>query len=109
MVERNIVTPPNQNLMSLSQKRSAAPAAGPPDTNDPNNSLKNGDPGSSASLARSVSPVDPPNHRFNVENARMAQPPSATAPGSGAVPVAPFTPLGRPSPLNTPLRESPKR
>jgi hypothetical protein len=85
----------------------------------PNESFKNGDPGScgptgkSASsvrgsndrfangaanngfipLTKSASPVHGSNEqfKFNVSNAQMPQPPSALQPGQGAVPVRPFS------------------
>jgi hypothetical protein len=43
------------------------------------------------------SPVRPPDHRFNVDHAKMPQPPSATEPGRGAIPVNPWDDAGRPN------------
>jgi hypothetical protein len=45
-------------------------------------------------LAGQASPVKTPDHRFNVENAKMPQPPAAFEPGKGAVPVNPLVPGG---------------
>ena len=56
----------------------------------PNSTLHAGDPGGSADLTRQPSPVAPVNHRFNVDDARMPQPPAAVDPGKGAIPVNPF-------------------
>jgi hypothetical protein len=44
-----------------------------------------------------ASPVHPPDHRFNVNHAKMPQPPSAIEPGKGAVPVNPWDAAGRPN------------
>jgi hypothetical protein len=43
------------------------------------------------------SPVRLPDHRFNVDHAKMPQPPSAIEPGRGAIPVNPWEPSGQPS------------
>ena len=43
------------------------------------------------------SPVHPPDHRFNVDRAKMPQPPSAIEPGRGAIPVDPWDAAGRPN------------
>jgi len=51
--------------------------------------------GGSADLAELASPVKTPDHRFNVEEAKMPQPPSAFEPGKGAIPVNPFVPGGQ--------------
>lgn len=53
--------------------------------------------GGTADLAGQASPVQPPNHRFDVGTARMSQPPSAVEPGQGAVPVNPWDAMGRPN------------
>lgn len=50
--------------------------------------------GGSADLRPLASPVRVPDHRFNVDDAKMPQPPSAVEPGRGAVPVIPFIPGG---------------
>ena len=43
------------------------------------------------------SPVNPPDHRFDVGTAKMPQPASAVEPGRGAIPVNPWDTAGRPS------------
>jgi hypothetical protein len=48
-------------------------------------------------LGGMASPVHPPANRFNVETAKMPQPPSAIEPGKGEIPVSPWNPSGRPS------------
>lgn len=47
------------------------------------------------------SPVNPPDHRFNVDCAKMPQPPSAIEPGTGDIPVNPWNPAGRPNRVTT--------
>lgn len=42
-----------------------------------------------APLEEVASPVHPPRHRFDIDAAKMPQPPSAVAPGKGAIPVDP--------------------
>lgn len=44
-----------------------------------------------------ASPVHPPAHHFDVETAKMPQPPSAIEPGRGAIPVDPWDTAGRPN------------
>jgi hypothetical protein len=88
-VERNVVKPPNQEFQGLSATRSHTPRASVPVTRGPNSKLHAGDAGGSADLTRQQSPVVLPSHRFNVDDARMPQPPAAIEPGKGAVPVDP--------------------
>lgn len=47
-------------------------------------------------LSGTASPVNVPDHRFRLSDARMPQPPSAVATGQGAVPVQPFASNGLP-------------
>jgi hypothetical protein len=89
-VERGVVKPPNQELQGLTATRSRTPRAGVPVTRGSNSQLHAGDPGGSADLTRQQSPVVQPSHRFNVDDARMPQPPAAIEPGKGAVPVNPI-------------------
>jgi len=96
-VERSPITPPNEMLQGLAKTRSATPAASGSMVHGPHAGLRDGDPGGSGPLTRSASPVRAPDHRFNVENAKMPQPPSATEPGTGAVPIYPFNPMGMPN------------
>jgi len=42
-----------------------------------------------------ASPMHPPGHRFDVDDAKMPQPPSAVEPGKGAIPVNPREAVGR--------------
>lgn len=44
-----------------------------------------------------ASPVHLPAQRFDVESAKMPQPPSAIEPGRGAIPVNPWDASGRPN------------
>jgi hypothetical protein len=96
-VEKGVVRPPNEDLQHLDQRRSTTPAAGAPAAHEPNRLLRNGAAGGSASLTRLASPVSTPDNRFNVDNAKMPQPPSAIEPGTGAVPVYAFSPTGLPN------------
>ena len=90
-VERGVVKPPNLELQGLAATRSARAASRAClRSRGPNSALHAGDPGGSADLTRQPSPVAPVSHRFNVDDARMPQPPAAIEPGKGAVPVNPF-------------------
>ncbi len=96
-VERGVIKAPNTSLNGLAQTRSTTPDAGRPTAPQPN-VLPRGVPvGGSGPLTRSASPVSRPDHRFNVENAKMPQPPSAVEPGTGAVPIYGFSPMGVPN------------
>jgi hypothetical protein len=44
-----------------------------------------------------ASPVHPPAHHFDIDAAKMPQPPSAIEPGRGAIPVDPWDTSGRPN------------
>jgi hypothetical protein len=69
---------------------------GPSATHPANEAYKGGDRrGGSADLTGLASPVHTPDHRFNIGNAKMPQPPAAFEPGKGAVPVYPFIPGGQ--------------
>jgi hypothetical protein len=48
-------------------------------------------------LGEIASPVHLPENRFDVETAKMPQPPSAIEPGRGAIPVNPWDAAGRPN------------
>ncbi len=86
-VRRGVVNAPNLNLHDLSAKRSMTPTAGGSATRSPDKARGSAEPGGCGSLMKSASPVSTPDHRFNVDQARMPQPPAATMPGQGAVPV----------------------
>ncbi len=96
-VERGVVKAPNDRLQGLGQTRSMTPPAGMPATHDPNCGFRNGAPGGSGTLTRLASPVVTPDHHFNLEYAKMPQPPSAKEPGTGAVPIYAFSPSGKPN------------
>lgn len=51
----------------------------------------------SSPLGEIASPVHPPARRFNVETAKMPQPPSAIEPGKGMIPVESGHNPGRPN------------
>lgn len=78
---------PNDRLKTLAEKRSAAPAAGVPTVHPANERINRGDPGSSSPMSRMASPVKTPDNRFSVGDAKMPQPPSASMPGPGMIPV----------------------
>jgi hypothetical protein len=90
-VEKSPIHAPNERFQSLAQKRSATPAASGPKVHDPSASVRDGRlrpaPGASANFGRFASPVQLDNHRFNIEYAKMPNPPSAVTPGRGAIPV----------------------
>jgi hypothetical protein len=98
-VERSQVHAPNEMLQSLVQKRSATPAATGSPVHDPGLALHDGDPSSygGRGYAKGPSPVSTPDHRFNVDQAQMPQPPSAIEPGTGAVPIYGLNPMGMPN------------
>jgi hypothetical protein len=85
-VERGVVKAPNQELQGLAATRSHGPRAGMPAVPE----LKKALHGGSADLTRQPSPVAPPSCRFDVDKARMPQPPAAFEPGKGEVPINPF-------------------
>jgi hypothetical protein len=86
-VERSPINPPNDSLKTLAEKRSMTPSASGPAVRSPDFQRHTADPNGSGPEPKSASPVHAPDHRFNIENARMPQPPAATMPGQGDVPV----------------------
>jgi hypothetical protein len=97
-VERNVVKPANEpGRAGARVNNSFLPlTGGPPAAHPSNEPGARGDRrGGSMPLAGQPSPVKAPDHRFNVENAKMPQPPAAIEPGKGAVPVNPFLPGGQ--------------
>jgi hypothetical protein len=86
-VERGVVKAPNLNLHDLGAKRSMTPTSGASATHSPDRARGGAEPGGCGSLTKSASPVSTPDHRFNVDQAKMPQPSAATMPGQGAVPV----------------------
>jgi hypothetical protein len=71
------------------------------------NEMKDGDrrANGSGSLTGGAPMVKPPDHRFNVSQAQMPQPPSAVEPGKGAIPVNPFLPGGSPAMIGVPVAD----
>ena len=64
----------------------------------------------SVPLGGTASPILPPDHRFDVDMAKMPQPPSALEPGKGAIPVNPGDAMGRPNrAVSEPDAEKPPR
>jgi len=97
--ERNIVKPPNEGLFKTNDKANGYMplAGGASTTHPPNQHLRDGDPGSSANLARQASTVRPPNEALKDGDPGFSMPwtpPGVVEPGKGAVPVNPFTPGG---------------
>jgi hypothetical protein len=62
-------------------------------------------------LGKMASPVHLPDHRFDVDTAKMPQPPSAVELGRGAIPVTPWDAAGRPNHVTaeTDLPKEPRR
>jgi hypothetical protein len=65
-------------------------------------------------LAGQASPIQPPNHRFAVGSSKMPQPPAATEPGKGSVPINPWDSMGMPNrasaqPDEAPVPRMPRR
>jgi hypothetical protein len=97
-VEREVVKPANEMGPSGNRANNGfLPLAKAPSHVHPSNEpgARGDRRGGSSNLAEQASPVRTPDHRFNVENAQMPQPPSAFEPGKGAVPVNPFLPGGQ--------------
>ncbi len=97
-VERDVVKPANETGRAGARARNGfLPLTGSPATVHPSNEpgARGDRRGGTADLTPHSSPVRVPDHRFNVENAKMPQPPSAVEPGKGAVPVNPFVPGGQ--------------
>ncbi len=97
-VERDVIKPPNQQGPAGSRAANGyMPLSRDPSPTHPSNEPgAAGDRrGGSANLMGPPSPVKTPDHRFNVEDAKMPQPPAAVEPGKGAVPVIPGVPGGQ--------------
>ena len=103
-VQRNVVTPPNEEMGELSERLSMRPTAGASPVDPPNMAIAGMKPGMSAMGTREASPVDPPNLHFGVDLAQIPQPQSAVEPGRGTVPIRPFTKEGKPS-MSLPVSE----
>jgi len=105
--QRGIVCPPNEAGPGGNRAtNSYLPLAGGPGPLPPENRC-GGPRGGSYPLDPIASPVHVPDCRFDVERAKMPQPPSAIAPGKGAIPVDPAEIAGRSGPGSVPeiLRE----
>jgi len=96
-VERNVVKAPNETLRSDHRANGFLPlVGGAPAAHPSNETGARGDHrGGSADLTGLAPMTKPPDHRFNVEDAKMPQPPAAFEPGKGAIPVNPFVPGGQ--------------
>lgn len=95
---RGVVKPPNEagpggNRASNSYFPLAGSASPLPPAGLSGGDRRNG----SFPLGEIASPVHVPAQRFDVETAKMAQPPSAIEPGKGAIPVEPGDIAGRTS------------
>lgn len=75
----------------------------------PNPMFMGGDKGMSMPAGPQGSPLQPPDHRFDVNQVHMPQPASAMQPGKGAIPVQPFKTSGAPAGLEAILRDSAKK
>jgi hypothetical protein len=78
--ERGVVRPPNIGLQGP-QSKIASPIRLP-------------DHSPQGPQSKIASPVRLPDNRFNVECAKMPQPPSVTWPGTGDIPIQPWFPDG---------------
>jgi hypothetical protein len=98
-VERGVVRPPNQpGAAGNGANNSYLPLTRVAGGVEPSNYGAGGDRrGGSMPLGALPSPVQPPNHRFDVGMAKMPQPPSVVEPGKGAVPVDPWNDSGQPN------------
>jgi hypothetical protein len=98
-VERGVVRPPNQpGAAGNGANNSYLPLTRVAGGVEPSNYGAGGDRrGGSMPLGALPSPVQPPNHRFDVGMAKMPQPPSVVEPGKGAVPVDPWNDSGLPN------------
>jgi hypothetical protein len=96
-VERDVVRPPNQpGAAGNGARNSYLPLSLQAGSVKPSNYGDDGDRRDGCMpLGAMPSPVEPPNHRFDVGMAKMLQPPSAIEPGKGAVPVNPWNDSGR--------------
>jgi hypothetical protein len=95
---RGIVQPPNEAGPGGNRAHNGylpvVGAAGPLPSGGPvGGDRRNG----SFPLGEIASPVHLPENRFDVETAKMPQPPSAIEPGRGAIPVNPWDAAGRPN------------
>jgi hypothetical protein len=110
-VRRAVVTPPNQAGPGGNRATNGylplGGSAGPLNAS----SLGGGDRHKgSVPLGGTASPILPPDHRFDVDMAKMPQPPSALEPGKGAIPVNPWDAMGRPNrAVSEPDAEKPPR
>lgn len=112
MSERGVVKPPNQSEFSTNRAangsvpltREASRVRGS------NEMFSHGMPGGSGPLARSASPISPPNNtKFDDgDPGYTPRPASAVEPGKGTVPVNPFLVSGSIVPAST-LRDSAKK
>ena len=108
-VERDVIKPPNEQLRGQGGDRRAngfASLAGhASQVKPPNERIGGDDRGGSFPTGKQKGDVRTPEHRFDVQDAKMPQPPSVLQPGTGAVPISPFM---KGNSTSVPLRESAK-
>jgi hypothetical protein len=86
-------TPPTR--VDIAKGNNLPRTASPCPYSPPNSSLQGEHVGSSSSAAMMPSPIQPPNHRFDVKQSKMPQPQSAVdEPSKGAVPIYPWNANG---------------
>ncbi len=94
---RSVVAPPNEAGACGNRANNSylplAGAEGPVAPLHHGGARRNG----SAPQGGMASPVCRPDHRFEVDRAKMPQPPSAIEPGKGAIPVNPWDAAGAPN------------
>jgi hypothetical protein len=97
-VRRGVIKPPNEAGPGGNRAANGyLPLGGSASPGIPSN-LGGGDHrNGSAPLGGVASPVHIPDHRFNVDTAKMPQPASAIEPGKGAIPVNPWDAQGKPN------------
>jgi hypothetical protein len=90
-VEHGVVKPPNKATKGGDDRENGfLPLSGSASPVRPNEAFAGDHRGGSFPLSGGAPMTKPPEHRFNVSDAGMPQPPSAVEPGKGAVPVNPF-------------------
>jgi hypothetical protein len=90
-VESSPIKPPNASISNGNVNSCGPMGRSASDVRPPNAHLHDGNAANGfMSLGKGASPVHVPDHRFNVANAKMPQPPSVLQPGPGAIPTNPF-------------------
>lgn len=99
-VQHGIIKPPNEASPGNRMNSCGPMGHGASPAHPPNATIHDGNIANSfLSMTHQGSPMNPPNAglKFSVSDAQMGQPPSAVAPGKGAIPVNPFTASGNPA------------